>query len=65
MTTLKKHLRAYTRGNTADFFIHKDLGGFLTRELDFYLKNEVVQLNSLISNNTSQMLSDGGGNRVD
>ena len=49
MTTLKKHLRAYTRGNTADFFIHKDLGGFLTRELDFYLKNEVVQLSSLIS----------------
>ena len=61
ITTLKKHLRAYTRGNTADFFIHKDLGGFLTRELDFYLKNEVVQLSSLITNNTPRTLSDGGG----
>ena len=58
MTTLKKHLRAYTRGNTADFFIHKDLGGFLTRELDFYLKNEVVQLNSLLEILHS---SEGGG----
>ena len=58
MTTLKKHLRAYTRGNTADFFIHKDLGGFLTRELDFYLKNEVVQLNSLLE---ILHTSEGGG----
>ena len=59
ITTLKKHLRAYTRGNTADFFIHKDLGGFLTRELDFYIKNEVVQLNSLISKTLHN--SEGGG----
>jgi len=62
MTTLKKHLRAYTRGNTADFFIHKDLGGFLTRELDFYIKNEVVQLNSLIK--TLHSSERGGANRV-
>ena len=61
VTTLKKHLRAYTRGNTADFFIHKDLGGFLTRELDFYLKNEVVQLSSLIAENTKHTVSEGGG----
>lgn len=61
ITTLKKHLHAYTRGNTADFFIHKDLGGFLTRELDFYLKNEVVQLSSLIANSPLRALSDAGG----
>ncbi len=60
VTTLKKHLRAYTRGNTADFFIHKDLGGFLSRELDFYLKNEVVQLTNLIEN-TIQTTSKWGG----
>ncbi len=29
------------------FFIHKDLKGFLSRELDFYLKNEVLNLESL------------------
>ena len=47
-TTLKKHLRIYTRRNTADFFIHKDLKQFLTRELDVYIKNEILPLSSLI-----------------
>ena len=47
-TTLKKHLRSYTRRNTADFFIHKDLKQFLNRELDVYIKNEVMPLSSLI-----------------
>jgi adenine-specific DNA-methyltransferase len=32
---LEHHLRQYTRRNTSDLFIHKDLRGFLTRELDF------------------------------
>jgi len=41
---LEHHLRQYTRRNTSDFFIHKDLKGFLSRELDFYLKNEVLNL---------------------
>ena len=41
---LEHHLRQYTRRNTSDFFIHKDLAGFLTRELDFYLKNEILAL---------------------
>ncbi|MFZ4778061.1 MAG: site-specific DNA-methyltransferase [Terrimicrobiaceae bacterium] len=44
---LDHHLRTYTRKNTSDFFIHKDLGGFLERELDFYLKNEVLHLDEL------------------
>ena len=47
-TVLKKHLLTYTRSNTADFFIHKDLDQFLTRELDVYIKNEVLPLSSLI-----------------
>ena len=37
----------YTRRNTSDFFIHKNLKGFLTQELDFYLKNEVLDLDEL------------------
>jgi adenine-specific DNA-methyltransferase len=41
---LEHHLRQYTRRNTADFFIHRDLRAFLSRELDFYLKNEVLNL---------------------
>ena len=44
---LEYHLRRYTRRNDSDFFIHKDLRGFLTRELDFYLKNEVLNLDDL------------------
>ena len=44
---LEHHLRHYTRRNTSDFFIHKDLEGFLTKELDFYLKNEVLNLDEL------------------
>ena len=47
VTTLEHHLRQYTRRNTSDFFIHKDLKGFLTRELDFYLKNEVLSLDEM------------------
>ena len=48
VTPLKKHLRTYTRRNTADFFIHKDLKKFLDRELDVYIKNEVIPLANLI-----------------
>ena len=44
---LEYHLRQYTRRNTSDFFIHKDLKGFLSRELDFYLKNEVLNLDEV------------------
>lgn len=44
---LEYHLRRYTRRNDSDFFIHKDLRGFLTGELDFYLKNEVLSLDDL------------------
>ena len=52
-TTLKKHLRTYTRSNTADFFIHKELKQFLNRELDVYIKNEVMPLSSLIFDDTN------------
>ena len=44
---LEHHLMRYTRRNTSDFFVHKDLRGFLYRELDFYLKNEVLSLDEL------------------
>ena len=46
-TILGKHLDYFTARNTFDYFIHKDLGGFLKRELDFYIKNEVVRLDDL------------------
>jgi adenine-specific DNA-methyltransferase len=48
-TRLEAHLRRYTARNTFDYFIHKDLGGFLRRELDFYIKNEVMHLDDVES----------------
>lgn len=52
---LAKHVATYTAKNTFDYFIHKDLGGFLRRELDFYLKNEVLHLDDV-----DTKTSDGG-----
>ncbi len=46
-TILQKHLRGYTAKHQFDYFIHKDLGGFLRRELDFYVKNEVMHLDDI------------------
>jgi adenine-specific DNA-methyltransferase len=46
-TTLEKHLSDYTAKNTFDYFIHKDLGRFLRRELDFFIKNEVMHLDDI------------------
>ncbi|RWR11897.1 site-specific DNA-methyltransferase [Siminovitchia fortis] len=50
-TLFEKHLTDYTARNTFDYFIHKDLGGFLRRELDFYIKNEVMHLDDLDTEN--------------
>ena len=44
---LEAHLKRYTARNTFDYFIHKDLGSFLRRELDFYIKNEVMHLDDI------------------
>lgn len=44
---LAKYVNQYTARNTMDYFIHKDLGGFLRRELDFYIKNEVMRLDDI------------------
>ena len=46
-TLLEKHLINYTAKNTADYFIHKNLGKFLRGELDFYIKNEVMNLDDV------------------
>ena len=46
---LEAHLKRYTARNTFDYFIHKDLGTFLRRELDFYIKNEIMHLDDVES----------------
>ena len=54
---LSKYINRYTARNTMDYFIHKDLGGFLRRELDFYIKNEVVHLDDIENANTPSVES--------
>jgi adenine-specific DNA-methyltransferase len=55
-TLLQKHLLDYTARNTFDYFIHKDLGGFLNRELDFYIKNEVLFIDDLNTRDEQEFL---------
>ena len=44
---LERQLNRYTARNTFDYFIHKDLCKFLNRELDFYIKNDVIFLDDI------------------
>lgn len=46
-TLLDRHLDQYSKRNTFDYFIHKNLGRFLRRELDFYIKNEIMHLDDI------------------
>ena len=52
-TVLQKHLKNYRTKNEEDYFIHKDLGGFLNQELDFYLKNEVFSWKEITDENNA------------
>lgn len=52
---LEKHLKGYIAKNTFDYFIHKDLRGFLSRELDFYIKSEVMHLDDLDTDHEEQV----------
>ena len=54
-TLLEKHLKGYVAKNTFDYFIHKDLRGFLTRELDFFIKSEVMHLEDLDSGSEARV----------
>lgn len=41
---LRKHVNRYVAGQSSDFFVHPQLGDFLTGELDYYLKNEFLEI---------------------
>ena len=44
---LLKKLQHYTKKNKYDFFIHKNLKPFLQRELDYYIKSELINVDDL------------------
>ncbi|MCG3696038.1 hypothetical protein L5F39_00315 [Aliarcobacter butzleri] len=54
-TILEKHLTDYTSRNSFDYFIHKDLKGFLSRELDFFIKNEILYIDDILDVSSSQI----------
>ena len=62
-TVLDRELTRYVAKNTSDYFIHKDLKGFLTRELDFYVKNEMMQLDDIQNAATFRQI-EGGLRRI-
>ena len=55
VSLLELHLKRWTRKSTSDYFIHKDLKSFLERELDFYIKNEVMRLDDVDSADEPQV----------
>lgn len=55
----RKHLDAYTAKNKSDYFIHKDLKKFLSTELDFYIKNEMMNLDDIQQASTFAQIESG------
>jgi adenine-specific DNA-methyltransferase len=53
---LYQKLNHYTGKNTTDYFIHKDLKSFLDRELEYYLKNEVIRVDDFIEDQSQQAM---------
>lgn len=52
---LLRHMLRYAKKNRTDYFVHPQLGDFLRGELDYYLKNEFLDVEGLTS---SDVLSD-------
>lgn len=46
-TLLRRHVRRFVRRITSDYFVHRDLKGFLERELEFYVKDQILHLADL------------------
>ena len=53
-SALGRHLDRYTARHTMDYFVHKDLGRFLRRELDVFLKTEVMHLDDLVADESGE-----------
>jgi adenine-specific DNA-methyltransferase len=56
--TLAHHIRRYTRKHRTDYFVHPNLGAFLRAELDWYLKNEFLDLDAIAGSTDPAVLSD-------
>lgn len=56
-TVLYNRLKHYTDRNAFDYFIHKDLGAFLRRELDFFIKSEILKIDNLDYNHVKSQIA--------
>ena len=54
-TVIQKHVERYTAKNSFDYFIHKNLNGFLTGELERYLLSEVLSLDEMSLGDTNKL----------
>lgn len=52
---LEKYLLKFVKKNTTDYFIHKNLRSFLERELEFFIKNEILDLAEMEKMDDSQL----------
>lgn len=41
-SVLRRRLTHFTRKNTSDFFVHKNLNAFLRQELEFFIRDQIV-----------------------
>ena len=73
-TLFSHHAHRFARKVTSDYFIHRDLRGFLARELEFYLKSEVLNLSALSAGDEQaadavldkvRVIREVGGNVID
>ena len=47
MPLLQYQLNRFAAKNTKDYFIHKNLKKFLSEQLDYFIKNEVLNIDTL------------------
>ena len=47
ISLLDHHLNRFTAKNTRDYFIHKNLKNFLSKQLDYFIKAEVLDINTI------------------
>ena len=56
-TLFRRELNRYVSKNTSDYFIHKDLRAFLTRELNNYVMKEMMNLDDISNATTFDMIA--------
>ncbi|AGB05079.1 adenine specific DNA methylase Mod [Aciduliprofundum sp. MAR08-339] len=54
-TVLEARIAQYVAKNTKDYFIHKNLKKFFLTELDFYIKNEMLNMESIESMDENEL----------